>query len=65
MFRAFADESAAAPVKDGRNTGMPWYVYAGMTDEDLGAIYAYLRTLPPVENRVEKWPPAEPPAAAR
>jgi hypothetical protein len=63
LFRSFADESAAAPVKDGRNTCMPWYVYAGMTDGDLGAIYAYLRSLPPVENRVETWPPAE--AAAR
>jgi hypothetical protein len=23
-----------------------------MSDEDLGAIYAYLRTLPAIENRV-------------
>ena len=23
-----------------------------MTDEDLGAIYSYLRTVPPVANRV-------------
>jgi hypothetical protein len=29
---------------------MPWYAYAGMADEDLGAIYDYLRTLPPVKS---------------
>lgn len=31
---------------------MPWTLYAGMTPEDLGAIFAYLRTLPPVANGV-------------
>jgi hypothetical protein len=31
---------------------MPWTFYAGMTDEDLGAIYDYLRTVPPVKNKV-------------
>jgi hypothetical protein len=36
---------------------MPWLTYAGMTDEDLGAIYEYLRTVPAIENRVEKFPP--------
>lgn len=29
---------------------MPWPVYRNFTDEDLKAIFAYLRTLPPVEN---------------
>ncbi len=36
------------------NTPMPWQAYAGMTDDDLGAIYAYLRTLPAVDHTVEK-----------
>jgi hypothetical protein len=36
------------------NTPMPWQAYAGMTSEDLAAIYAYLRTLPPVDHVVEK-----------
>ena len=27
---------------------MAWSAYAAMTDADLGAIYDYLRTLPPV-----------------
>jgi hypothetical protein len=34
---------------------MPWTYYAGMQDDDLRAIYAYLRSLPPVVNRVEKF----------
>src|SRR5690606_35010597 len=54
-FKAFADEVPA--VADGDpNTVMPWSLYAGMTEEDLGAIYDYLRTVPPVELAVEKWP---------
>jgi mono/diheme cytochrome c family protein len=36
-------------------TIMPWTVYGGMTDEDLGAIYDYLRTIPAVKNQVEKF----------
>jgi cytochrome c553 len=35
---------------------MPWPVYAKMTDEDLKAVYAYLRTLPPVKNFVRASP---------
>lgn len=48
-FRAFANYNAAtAPqAPKGRNTLMPWITYSSMTDEDLGAIYAYLKTLPP------------------
>lgn len=37
------------------NTVMPWLCYAGMTEEDLGAIYDYLRTVPPVRHSVKKW----------
>jgi len=52
-FARFRDGSAHVPVSAGApNTVMPWGNYAGMTDEDLGAIYAYLRTLPPIANRV-------------
>ena len=32
---------------------MPWGYFRNMTDEDLKAIYAYLRTLPPVRHRVD------------
>ncbi len=31
---------------------MPWQSLAGLTDPDLKAIYAYLRSLPPVSNHV-------------
>jgi mono/diheme cytochrome c family protein len=31
---------------------MPWMVYGKMTDEDLKSIYAYLRTIKPLRNRV-------------
>ena len=34
---------------------MPWTIYAGMTEADLGAIYEYLRTVPAVNNSVERW----------
>ncbi len=36
-------------------TVMPWTMYAGMTDEDLGAIYDFLKTVPAVETPVERW----------
>lgn len=38
---------------------MPWFNYGKMTDEDLRAMFAYLRTIPPIHNRVqEPLPPA-------
>ena len=39
-----------------QNTIMPLSILAGMNDEDLKAIYAYLRTVKPVSNKVEKYP---------
>lgn len=32
---------------------MPWYFYRNMTDEDLKAVYAYIRTLKPVKHTVD------------
>lgn len=40
------------------NSFMPWSMYATMDERDLEAIYEYLRTIPPVEKRVEKFTPA-------
>lgn len=37
------------------NSIMPWTMYGKMTDEDLGAIYTYLRTVTPIKNNVEKF----------
>jgi mono/diheme cytochrome c family protein len=36
---------------------MPWWVHRGMTDEDLKAMFAYLRTVPPVKHRVDNTEP--------
>ncbi len=59
-FKAYADSSYVAPnVKPGEyNSIMPWTMYAHMTEQDLGAIYAYLRTVKPVKNSVVKFTPA-------
>jgi cytochrome c len=32
---------------------MPWWVHRGLTDEDLKAMFAYLRTVPPIKHRVD------------
>lgn len=39
-----------------QNTIMPLTLYAGMKDEDMKAIYAYLKTIKPISNKVEKFP---------
>jgi len=58
-FKAFAPDSMRnIPVAENQyNTVMPMTSFAGMTDGDLGAIYAYLKTLPPVHNQVTKFMP--------
>ncbi len=38
------------------NTAMPVSEFAGMTDGDLKSIYAYLRTVKPVNNKIVKYP---------
>ncbi|HEY6723640.1 MAG TPA: c-type cytochrome [Polyangiaceae bacterium] len=57
-FQAYRDQASATPVHPGKNTPMPWLEYAGMTAEDLGAIFAYLKQLSPVDQRIEVRPPA-------
>ena len=37
-------------------TLMPWLNYRNLSDEDLRALYAYLRTVKPVRNKVESHP---------
>lgn len=60
-FKSFAhfDASNAPAAQPGRNTVMPWIEYAGMTEQDLGAIYDYLKTVPPIENRINPFPDAK------
>jgi len=59
-FRIYADSSFVLPsVAPGEfNTIMPWTMYGQMERRDLAAIYAYLKTVKPMENRVEKFTPA-------
>ncbi len=53
-FKAYEDPSMKEfPVGKGEfNSYMPWTMYSGMTEEDLGAIFAYLQTVKPVKNEV-------------
>jgi mono/diheme cytochrome c family protein len=47
--------------RDGRALGaldMPWTILAGLTDDDVDAVHAYLQSLPPVRNLI---PPPEAP----
>ncbi len=61
FFKAFAcDSGGKIPVTPSQfNTPMPMVSLAGMTDYDLGAIYAYLRTVKPVHNEVVRFTPAK------
>lgn len=61
-------------IRTGRHMGrgravlppMPIPVYKHFTDRDLEAIYAYLRSVPPLKNRVpEPWAPTPAPSAAK
>jgi mono/diheme cytochrome c family protein len=58
-FKMYADSTyTPPPVAPGEfNTIMPWTMYANMTTDDLGAIYAYLRTIKPIKNKVVKFTP--------
>ena len=55
-FKAFdgAPQRTLTDADRRENSTMPWNEYAGMTRDDLSAIYTYLRSIPPVMNRVKK-----------
>lgn len=65
-FKAYADSSYTPPaVPQGYfNTVMPWMMYAGMSEQDLAAIYQYLKTVPPVAQKVTHFTSASPAAGA-
>jgi hypothetical protein len=48
-------ESESPKVGPGNSTIMPWLNLCLLTDEDLKAMYAYLRTIKPVYNSVERY----------
>lgn len=56
-FTQYQDSSYVNPkVPPGEfNTIMPWTMYSGMKEEDLKAIYAYLKTIEPIKNKVIKF----------
>jgi len=57
-FKAFASltPETAPATTPGHNTVMPWISFAGMTDQDLGAIYDYLKTVTPIDNKLNTFP---------
>jgi hypothetical protein len=54
-------------IRDGKHQGegrpllppMPWPMYRNMTDDDLKAVFAYLRSVKPIANAVPEPVPAE------
>jgi len=58
--KLFIDVMRTGKVKVRQLHVMPWWVFAKMTEDDLMAIYAYLRTVQPVKHRVDNTePPSE------
>ena len=48
----FRADAVPHSVKEEENTEMDWSAFSGMTDEDLGAIWDFLRSLPPLESKL-------------
>jgi mono/diheme cytochrome c family protein len=60
-FKIYADPSMQRiPAEKGKmNTFMPWIMYSGMSEEDLGAIFTYLQSVPAINNEVVKFTPGK------
>ncbi len=54
-FRNNATPEMLNSIPGKMNTIMPWSFYGTMKENDLKAIYAYLRTVKPVAQKIEKW----------
>jgi hypothetical protein len=69
----WTEEMFVKTLKTGRHMGvsreilppMPWFNCGLMTDEDLKSVYAFLRTIQPVDNRVPAPLPPVTPQVAR
>jgi hypothetical protein len=67
----WTEEMFVKAMRTGRHMGasrpilppMPWQSLAALNDEDLTSVYAYLRSLPPIKNRVPPPVIAEPATA--
>ena len=70
---AWPEQSFINALRTGKHLGnatdrdilppMPWPIIGLMTDEDLKAVYAYLQSLPPINNKVPQ--PVAPPDVAK
>ena len=57
---SWSEETFVKALRTGRHMGvarpilppMPWENFRNMTGEDLSSVYAYLRSIPPIHNRV-------------
>ena len=66
---AWTEDLFIKAIREGKHMGtsrpilppMPWPVYRNFTDDDLKAIFAYLKSIPPVSNHVPDPIIAEPP----
>jgi mono/diheme cytochrome c family protein len=60
VLRDFTEQQFIQTLRTGRHQGqgrpilppMPWPLIGQMTDDDLKAVFAYLRQIPPVKNKV-------------
>ncbi len=64
-FKSHLEGPAMAVGPGDPQTPMPWHLYAGMTEADLGAIFAWLETVPKVVHEVEHFTPAPAKTAER
>lgn len=55
-FTLYRDEKLINTSPGNTNTVMPLSILAGIKDDDLKAMYAFLRTVKPISNKVEKFP---------
>lgn len=56
-FKTYADSNYVPQTieKGAMQSVMPWIMYSTMTEKDLGAIFAYLQTVKPISNKVERF----------
>ena len=65
-FKSYQDVHALPKTGPNEfNTAMPWSLYANISEKDLAAIYDFLRTVPPVKKKVEKFTPSQMPQSNR
>jgi len=60
-FKHYNDSSYLNPIikKNTINTVMPWMMYRNMKEQDLKALFAYIKTFKPIKNVVVKYTPGE------